>query len=348
MTDATNAMGTDGFEFVEFTSPDPEGMAATFEKLGFTAVSKHPTRDIIRYKQNDITFLLNREPTGQAAEFRDLHGGSANGMGFRVAEAQKAFDLALSRGATRAASGGVMGDGGRTLEGIGGSLLYVVEKDEVWKNWTPLPGAEKEAENEVGMLYLDHLTHNVRRGQMRTWSGFYGKVFDFEEQKYFDIKGQATGLVSQAMIAPDRKIRIPLNESKDEQSQIEEFIREYNGEGIQHLALGVRDIFETVETLKARGVDFQDTIETYFDLIDKRIPGHGEDVERMRKNRILIDGNDQDGLLLQIFTQNLFGPIFFEIIQRKGNEAFGEGNFQALFDSIELDQIRRGVIKVDA
>jgi len=347
MTDAKNAMGTDGFEFVEFTSPDAAGMAATFERLGFTAVSKHPTRDIVRYKQNDITFLLNREPTGHAAEFRKLHGGSACGMGFRVGDARRAYDLALQRGATQA-DGGVLGDGGRVLEGIGGSLLYVVEKDEVWKDWTPLPGAEKESENEVGMLYLDHLTHNVRRGEMRTWSGFYGKVFDFEEQKYFDIKGQATGLVSQAMIAPDRKIRIPLNESKDEHSQIEEFLRDYNGEGIQHLALGVRDIFETVETLRARGVVFQDTIDTYFDLIDKRIPGHGHDVERMRRNKILIDGNDQDGLLLQIFTANLFGPIFFEIIQRKGNEAFGEGNFQALFDSIELDQIRRGVVKVDA
>lgn len=347
MTDPKNAMGTDGFEFVEFTSPDPAGMAATFERLGFTAVSKHPTRDIVRYKQNDINFLLNREPAGHAAEFRALHGGSACGMGFRVGDARRAYDLALQRGATKA-DGGVMGEDGRVLEGIGGSLLYVVEKDEAWKDWTPLPGAEREAENEVGMLYLDHLTHNVRRGEMRTWSGFYGKVFDFEEQKYFDIKGQATGLVSQAMIAPDRKIRIPLNESKDEHSQIEEFLREYNGEGIQHIALGVRDIYETVETLKARGVDFQDTIETYFDLIDKRIPGHGEDVARMRRNRILIDGNDEDGLLLQIFTQNLFGPIFFEIIQRKGNEAFGEGNFQALFDSIELDQIRRGVVKVEA
>jgi 4-hydroxyphenylpyruvate dioxygenase len=183
---------------------------------------------------------------------------------------------------------------------------------------------------------------------MRTWSGFYSRVFNFTEQKYFDIKGQATGLFSQAMIAPEKAIRIPLNESQDEQSQIEEFIREYNGEGIQHLALSTPDIFDTVERLRARGVEFQDTIETYFELIDQRLPGHGEDVARMRKNRILIDGSEQDGLLLQIFTSNLFGPIFFEIIQRKGNQAFGEGNFQALFDSIELDQIRRGVIKVDA
>ena len=183
---------------------------------------------------------------------------------------------------------------------------------------------------------------------MRTWSSFYGQIFGFEEQKYFDIKGKATGLFSQAMIAPDKMIRIPLNESQDENSQIEEFIRRYNGEGIQHIALATDNIFETVEELKRRGVPFQDTIETYFELIDKRLPGHGHDVERMRKNRILIDGSDEEGLLLQIFTTDVFGPIFFEIIQRKGNEGFGNGNFQALFDSIELDQIRRGVIKVDA
>jgi len=344
----TGAIRTDGFEFVEFTSPDPEGMAATFELLGFTAVSKHPTRDIVRFKQNDISFLLNREAAGHAAEFRKAHGGSAAGMGFRVDDAAGAYEEAVRRGAKPVDPAPTAMPNGKTVDGIGGSVLYLVEKDQAWADWTLLPGAEKEAENEVGLIYLDHLTHNVNRGEMRTWSGFYGKVFDFTEQKYFDINGSATGLVSQAMIAPDRKIRIPLNESKDDQSQIEEFLRDYGGEGIQHLALGVRDIFETVELLKERGVKFQDTIDTYFDLIDKRIPGHGHDVDRMRKNRILIDGSDQDGLLLQIFTQNLFGPIFFEIIQRKGNEAFGEGNFQALFDSIELDQIRRGVIKVDA
>ncbi len=344
----TGAILTDGFEFVEFTSPDPEGMAATFELLGFTAVSKHPSKDIVRFKQNDVNFLLNRDPAGQGAEFRKAHGGSANGMGFRVHDAKAAYAEAVKRGAKPMDPAPTALADGQTLEGIGGSVLYLVERDAAWKDWTPLPGAEKEAQNEVGLMYLDHLTHNVRRGEMRTWSGFYGQVFDFTEQKYFDINGSATGLVSQAMVAPDKKIRIPLNESKDDQSQIEEFLREYGGEGIQHLAMGVRDIFETVELLKERGVLFQDTIDTYFDLIDKRVPGHGHDVERMRKNRILIDGSESEGLLLQIFTQNLFGPIFFEIIQRKGNEAFGEGNFQALFDSIELDQIRRGVIKVEA
>jgi 4-hydroxyphenylpyruvate dioxygenase len=240
------------------------------------------------------------------------------------------------------------------LEGIGGSLLYLVDRygdrGTIYDDWIAIPGAEAaEAENSVGLDLLDHLTHNVRRGEMRTWSSFYSRIFGFQEQKYFDIKGQATGLFSQAMIAPDKAIRIPLNESQDDKSQIEEFLRQYNGEGIQHLALTTSDIYATVEKLRARGVKLQDTIETYYELVDKRVPGHGEDLERLRRNRILIDGAVGDeGLLLQIFTENLFGPIFFEIIQRKGNQGFGNGNFQALFESIELDQIRRGVVTVAA
>ncbi|HWE47236.1 MAG TPA: 4-hydroxyphenylpyruvate dioxygenase [Caulobacteraceae bacterium] len=346
-------LGLDGFEFVEFTSPEPDRMAETLVKMGFTATHRHPERDVVRYHQGGINMLLNRSAEGQAAAFRQAHGPSANGMAFRVADAAKAYDLALERGAKTAdASTSALGAGAKVLQGIGGSLLYLVdrfgERGSIYDSWAAIPGAAaEEARNDVGLYLLDHLTHNVRRGEMRTWSGFYGRVFGFTEQKYFDIKGQATGLFSQAMIAPDRMIRIPLNESQDEQSQIEEFLRQYNGEGIQHLALATNDIYGTVEKLRARGVEFQDTIETYFELIDQRLPGHGEDVERMRKNRILIDGSDEEGLLLQIFTANIFGPIFFEIIQRKGNQAFGEGNFQALFDSIELDQIRRGVIKVD-
>jgi 4-hydroxyphenylpyruvate dioxygenase len=351
---ADNPLGVDGFEFVEFTSPDPAAMAEILERLGFTAMARHPDRDVVRYKQGGINMLLNRSADGQAASFRQAHGPSANGMAFRVHDAAKAYDLALERGAKPAdASSSALGPDAKVLEGIGGSLLYLVDRfgdrGSIYDAWAPIPGAEEAAaKNDVGLYLLDHLTHNVRRGEMRTWSGFYGRVFGFTEQKYFDIKGQATGLFSQAMIAPDKMIRIPLNESQDEHSQIEEFIREYNGEGIQHLALATNDIFGTVEKLRARGVEFQDTIETYYELVDKRVPGHGEDLERMRKNRILIDGSESEGRLLQIFTANIFGPIFFEIIQRKGNQAFGEGNFQALFDSIELDQIRRGVIKVDA
>jgi len=251
------------------------------------------------------------------------------------------------------ASVGALDADARVLQGIGGSYLYLVDqhgaKGSLYDGWTEIEGwREAEAANGVGLDILDHLTHNVKRGQMRTWSTFYNQIFGFEEQKYFDIKGQATGLFSQAMIAPDKAIRIPLNESQDDKSQIEEFIRQYNGEGIQHLAMTTDNIYETVEKLRARGVKLQDTIETYYELVDKRVPGHGEDLERLKKNRILIDGNvGEEGLLLQIFTDNLFGPIFFEIIQRKGNEGFGNGNFQALFESIELDQIRRGVIQVE-
>ncbi len=349
-----NPMGLDGFEFCEFTAPDLDRMASQLEQFGFVAASKHCTRDVVRYKQGRINLLLNRIPGAHAADFAAQHGPSASGMAFRVADAKAAFDAAVARGAKPAdASRGVLGEG-YALEGIGGSMLYLVDTHgatgSLYDDWDQVPGAaEAEAANNVGLDLLDHLTHNVKRGQMRTWSTFYNQIFGFEEQKYFDIKGKATGLFSQAMIAPDKAIRIPLNESQDDKSQIEEFIRDYNGEGIQHLAFTTEDIFDTVEKLRARGVKLQDTIETYYELVDKRVPGHGEDLERLRRNRILIDGNvGEEGLLLQIFTEPMFGPIFFEIIQRKGNEGFGNGNFQALYESIELDQIRRGVITVDA
>ena len=348
-----NPMGLNGFEFCEFTSPDPDMMSAQLEQFGFVAASTHQTKAVTRYKQGRINLLLNRDPKGHAAAFRATHGPSASAMAFRVHDAQAAYEAATASGAKPAPAGQALEDI-PALEGIGGSILYLVDRHgaagSIYDGWDQVPGAaEAEAANNVGLDLLDHLTHNVRRGQMRTWAEFYGRIFGFEEQKYFDIKGKATGLFSQAMIAPDRAIRIPLNESQDDKSQIEEFIKDYNGEGIQHLALTTDDIFETVEKLRARGVRLQDTIGTYYELVDKRVPGHGHDLERLKKNRILIDGNvGEEGLLLQIFTENMFGPIFFEIIQRKGNEGFGNGNFQALYESIELDQIRRGVITVDA
>ncbi|WP_294194440.1 4-hydroxyphenylpyruvate dioxygenase [uncultured Sphingomonas sp.] len=352
MTDPNNPLGLAGFEFCEFTSPDADTLAAQFEQMGFVASHRHPSKQVTRYVQGRINLLLNREPTGQAADFRALHGPSASGMAFRVADPKAAYDHALAEGAVAVdAAAGTLGDGSYPIEGIGGSYLYLVKAGEdLYADWDEVPGWREAAEaNNVGLDILDHLTHNVRRGEMRTWSSFYGRLFGFEEQKFFDIKGKATGLFSQAMIAPDMAIRIPLNESKDETSQIEEFIREYNGEGIQHLALTTDNIYETVEKLRARGVRLQDTIETYYELVDKRVPDHGEDLDRLKRNRILIDGNVGDeGILLQIFTENMVGPIFFEIIQRKGNQGFGNGNFQALFESIELDQIRRGVVKVDA
>jgi 4-hydroxyphenylpyruvate dioxygenase len=346
MISADNPLGLDGFAFCEFTSPDPHLMAAQFEQLGFVAAARQGDQGLTLYRQGRINLVLN-SAGAQAEAFRAAHGPSANGMGFRVADAAKAYATALERGAKAVDSTATALPSAKVIEGIGGSVLYLVDGDP-FAGWEEVPGwRQAAAENNVGLDLLDHLTHNVRRGEMRTWSSFYNKLFGFEEQKYFDIKGQATGLFSQAMIAPDKAIRIPLNESQDEHSQIEEFIREYKGEGIQHLALTTEDIFETVEKLRARGVKLQDTIETYYELVDKRVPGHGEDLDRLKKNRILIDGAVGDeGILLQIFTENLFGPIFFEIIQRKGNQGFGNGNFQALFESIELDQIRRGVIKV--
>ncbi|NWK96991.1 4-hydroxyphenylpyruvate dioxygenase [Sphingobium lactosutens] len=345
MTVAENPLGLNGFEFVEFTSPDPEAMAAQFMALGFTPTHRHPSKNITRFKQGRINLMLNRDDAGRVAAFRGVHGPSASAMAFRVADPEAALKWALANG------GKATEEDDTVIEGIGGAYLYFIEDGaDLYADWAEFPGwREQEAANAVGLDLLDHLTHNVRRGQMRVWSEFYRTLFGFEEQKFFDIKGKATGLTSQAMIAPDKAIRIPLNESQDDKSQIEEFIRDYHGEGIQHLALTTDNIYDTVERLRARGVRLQDTIETYYELVDKRVPGHGEDLERLKKNRILIDGDvEQEGILLQIFTENMFGPIFFEIIQRKGNEGFGNGNFQALFESIELDQIRRGVVKVDA
>ena len=342
---APNPLGLNGFEFVEFTSPDPEAMAVQFEQLGFVPTHRHPRKNITRYKQGRINLMLNRDDAGRVAEFRGVHGPSASAMAFRVADPARAMDWALAHG------GQPTQEDDTVIQGIGGSYLYfIADGVDPYADWAEFPGwQDAEAKNSVGLDLLDHLTHNVRRGQMRVWSEFYRTLFNFEEQKFFDIKGKATGLTSQAMIAPDRAIRIPLNESQDDKSQIEEFIREYHGEGIQHLAMTTDNIYDTVEKLRARGVRLQDTIETYYELVDKRVPGHGEDLERLRQNRILIDGDvESEGILLQIFTENMFGPIFFEIIQRKGNEGFGNGNFQALFESIELDQIRRGVVSVEA
>jgi len=345
-----NPLGLNGFAFVEFTSPAPLAMARQLEQLGFVAAARREDQGLTLYRQGDINLVLNAGGGGQAEAFRALHGPSANAMAFRVADAARAHAFALAHGARPVdASLGALGEHAHAIEGIGGSYLYLVDSDP-FADWEEVAGWREAAEiNGVGLRLLDHLTHNVRRGEMRTWSGFYATLFGFEEQKSFDIKGQATGLFSQAMIAPDGAIRIPLNESQDENSQIEEFIREYKGEGIQHLALATDDIYQTVEALRARGVRLQDTIDTYYDLVDRRVPGHGEDLRRLRENRILIDGDvETEGLLLQIFTEPMFGPIFFEVIQRKGNEGFGNGNFQALFESIELDQIRRGVIMVEA
>jgi len=345
-----NFMGLDGFEFVEFTGPDPDALADLFRKLGFTHVATHRSKDVRRFSQGDINFLLNFEPEGQVAEFRAKRGPSANAMAFRVKDARAAFEQAILRGAEPVSGKlGPMELNIPAIKGIGGANLYLVDRygaAEIYDvDFVAVPGSKRD-DRSVGLHTLDHLTHNVGRGRMETWANYYQRIFGFREIRYFDIQGQKTGLFSKAMTAPDNKIRIPLNESQDEHSQIEEFLKAYSGEGIQHIALATNDIFKTVDLLKANGIRFQDSPDTYFDLIDKRLPGHGHDVEAMRRSRILIDGAPETGggLLLQIFTENMVGPIFFEIIQRKGNDGFGEGNFKALFESLELDQMRRGAI----
>jgi 4-hydroxyphenylpyruvate dioxygenase len=351
-----NPLGTDGFEFVEFTSPDPDALATYFRQLGFTAVSQHRSKNVVRFKQGDINFILNMERMGQAAEFREQRGPSANAMAFRVKDAAHAFREAIARGAEAVDSPiGPMELDIPAIKGIGGAFIYLVDRygaQSIYDvDFKPIPGAaEEEVRNTTGLTYLDHLTHNVFRGKMDVWADYYERIFNFREIRYFDIEGKVSGLFSKAMTSPCGKIRIPLNESKGEEGktdQIEEFLQRYKGEGIQHIAMGSNDLLTTVDQLRARGVELQDTIDTYFDLIDTRLPGHGHDVEALRQRRILIDGapSEGQGLLLQIFGKDAVGPIFFEFIQRKGNEGFGEGNFKALFESIELDQIRRGVLQ---
>jgi 4-hydroxyphenylpyruvate dioxygenase len=345
-----NPLGTDGFEFVEFTSPDPVALGELFEAMGFTAVARHRSKNVLRYKQGDIDFILNMEPRGQAAEFRGAHGPSINAMAFRVRDAAAALRLALERGARQAhGSVGPMELNIPVIEGIGGSYLYLVDRygaQEIYDvDFVPIPGATARTQsNGAGLTYIDHLTHNVNRGNMKTWADFYERVFNFREIRYFDIEGKVTGLISKAMTSPDGKIRIPLNESQDDKSQIEEFLHDYKGEGIQHVALGTGDIYDTVDRMRERGVKFQDTPDSYYEALDRRVAGHGQDLERLRERRILVDGapTQGQGLLLQIFTQNVVGPCFFEIIQRHGNEGFGEGNFKALFEALEREQDERG------
>jgi len=345
-------MATDGFEFVEYAAPDPELLRKLFSKMGMPAVAHHRSKDVTLHKQRDINFIINAESDSFAQDFARGHGPCACAMAFRVKDANYAFNRAVELGANP-----VAGDPGPmelnipAIEGIGGSRLYLVDRygdntiydiDFVFE-----PEWQSEAAKlDTGLTYVDHLTHNVHQGNMATWAEFYERLFNFREIRYFDIEGKMTGLFSKAMTSPCGKIRIPLNESKDEQSQIEEYLRDYKGEGIQHIALGTDDIYRTVDRLAANDVELQDTNDAYFDMVDERVAGHGEPLDELRKRRILIDGapEDDQGLLLQIFTKNVIGPIFFEIIQRKGNEGFGEGNFKALFESLELDQIRRGVI----
>jgi len=353
-----NPMGLMGFEFVEFASPVPGTLEPIFEKLGFTKVAVHRSKDVVLYRQGEINFIVNNEPKSAAAYFAAEHGPSACGMAFRVKDAHKAYARALELGAIPLEiPTGPMELRLPAIKGIGGAPLYLIDRFEEGKSiydidfeW--VEGVERHPKGH-GMQIIDHLTHNVYRGRMSYWAGFYEKLFNFREIRYFDIQGEYTGLTSKAMTAPDGKIRIPLNEeSQSGGGQIEEFLLKFNGEGIQHIALLTEDIFACVDGLRAAGIPLMTAPpETYYEMLEARLPGHGEDVDALRARGLLVDGKIEDGskrLLLQIFSENQLGPVFFEFIQRKGDEGFGEGNFKALFESMERDQLKRGALKTAA
>jgi 4-hydroxyphenylpyruvate dioxygenase len=350
---AQNPAGTDGFEFVEFAHPRPQELAGLFERMGYAPVARHRTKAITLYRQGDINYILNAEPNSFAGRFVVQHGPCAPSMAWRVVDASHAFAHAVKLGAEP-----YVGPD-KTLQvpaikGIGGSLLYFVDrygaKGSAYDADFEWIGARDPKPRGVGFYYLDHLTHNVKRGNMDTWFTFYSKLFNFRQIRFFDIAGKHTGLFSRALTSPCGRIRIPINESADEKSQIEEYLRVYKGEGIQHIAVGTDAIYDATDALAARGLHFMPgPPDVYYDKSLQRVHGHTEPIERMKTHGILIDGEGViDGgatkILLQIFSKTVIGPIFFEFIQRKGDEGFGEGNFKALFESIEEDQIRRGVL----
>ncbi len=354
-----NPLRTDGFEFVEYAAPDPAALGALFERLGFRAVARHRHKEVLLYKQGGVNFIVNAEPRSFAQNFARRHGPSVCAMAFRVKDAAQAYEALLGRGAwgvQNAAGPGELNI--PAIKGIGDSLIYLVDRypendygHTIYDvDFKPLPGfeafwrGEAPAPEGAGLAFVDHLTHNVHRGRMQEWAEFYERLFNFREIRYFDIEGKLTGLKSKAMTSPCGKIRIPINESADDRSQVQEYLDQYHGEGIQHIALHARDIYATVDRLQAGGVQLLDAPDTYYELLDRRLPGHGEPLSELKKRKILLDGSPGGGLLLQIFTRPVIGPIFFEIIQRKGDEGFGEGNFRALFESMELDQIRRGTL----
>jgi 4-hydroxyphenylpyruvate dioxygenase len=350
-----NPMGLMGFEFVEFASPTPDMLEPMFEKMGFALVANHRSKDVALYRQGEINFIVNREPKSAAWYFAAEHGPSACGLAFRVRDSHKAYYRALELGAQPVEMPtGPMELRLPAVKGIGGAPLYLIDRFEDGKSiydidFEFVDGVERRPPGH-GLKVIDHMTHNVYRGRMSYWAGFYERIFNFRELRYFDIKGEYTGLTSRAMTAPDGRIRIPLNEEASRTTgQIEEFLMKFNGEGIQHIALLTDDLLASVDALRGAGIPLMSAPPaTYYRMLDERLPGHGLNVGELQARGILVDGVTQGGenrLLLQIFSQTLFGPVFFEFIQRKGDEGFGEGNFKALFESLERDQIERGVIQ---
>lgn len=356
-----NPIGLDGFEFVEFCAPEKGTIEPVFEAMGFTHVATHRSKDVHLWRQGGINLILNYEPRSAAWFFAREHGPSACGMGFRVRDAKAAYEELLKRGAEPVSvDTGPMELRIPAIRGIGGAIVYLIDRyaDEDGEglsiydiDFEYLDGVEKWPKG-AGFNVIDHLTHNVYNGRMKYWADYYETLFNFREIRFFDIKGEYTGLTSKALTAPDGKIRIPLNEEGEGgKGQIEEFLREFNGEGIQHIALICDDLVQCWDNLKKLGVPFMTAPpETYYEMLDERLPGHGEPVDELKMRGILLDGTTEGGqprLLLQIFAEAQVGPVFFEFIQRKGDEGFGEGNFKALFESMERDQIKRGVLSVD-
>ncbi|MBP8184120.1 MAG: 4-hydroxyphenylpyruvate dioxygenase, partial [Rhodoferax sp.] len=324
---------------------------------GFVHVARHRSKDVDLYRQGDINFIINREPKSHAAYFAAEHGPCACSMAFRVRDSHKAYARALELGAQPVdIPPGPMELRLPAIKGIGGAPLYLIDRFEDGKSIYDIdfdffPGVDRHPAGH-GLKIIDHLTHNVYRGRMAFWGSFYERIFNFREIRYFDIKGEYTGLTSRAMTAPDGMIRIPLNEEASGKSgQIEEYLMQFNGEGIQHIALLTDDLITTLDGLKAAGVPLMTAPSaSYYEMLEGRLPNHGENVQALQSRGILLDGVSKEGerrLLLQIFSETVLGPVFFEFIQRKGDDGFGEGNFKALFESMERDQLRRGVITAD-
>lgn len=346
--DKSNPMGTQGFEFIEFAEKNTDILDRIFTQLGFRLIAHHRSKDVLLYQQGDINFIVNHEPNSFAQAFAQVHGPSVCAFGIRVADAAEAYQRAIKLGAKPYHSHvGPMEINLPAIYGIGNSLIYLIDHcatQSIYEvDFIPCGSWNPEG---YGLTQIDHITHNVHQGRMDKWAEFYHKLFNFTEIRYFDIHGAKTGLKSRAMVSPCGKVRIPINEPSDNKSQIQEYLQAYHGEGIQHIALSSDDIYSSLENIQSLGMSFLSVPDTYYDMIEQRIPQHDEDIQRMHELKILIDGNPQKGMgiLLQIFTSNQIGPIFFEIIQRKGNDGFGEGNFQALFEAIERDQMQRGVV----